>query len=207
MSNKIPYLYLVSGSVDGDDQVGFNISLRCIFKPSYSPHDRKHKRWPQCANQEGTRMGIEVLIINIVLAVPVYFVCRHLFKKLKDSRFRQAGTWVTTILVTPVTYILLVMVLVEVLSYYPERTFDKEVWETDVENRYEIADDLIENGRLMGKSKDEIRDLLGEKEVDFNGDKWTYYIGTPPRLLQIDPDVLEIEFENDKVIKTYIRRT
>jgi hypothetical protein len=114
---------------------------------------------------------------------------------------------VNNIRITPVIYVGLIIGWVSYVSYYPERDFDKEKWRTDIERRYEMTDDLVENGKLIGKTKDEIKELLGQEEVSLDGLRWTYYIGFKPSLFGIDPDVLEIEFKEDKVSKCWIRET
>lgn len=108
---------------------------------------------------------------------------------------------------TPVIYIGFIIGWILIASYYPERDFDQVKWQTDIERRYEMTDDLIDNGKLIGKTKNEIKLLLGQEEASFDGSTWTYYIGFKPSLLGIDPDILVIEFENGKVLKCWTRGT
>ena len=73
--------------------------------------------------------------------------------------------------------------------------------------KYEMTDDLVDNGKLIGKTKEEIIELLGQEDVSLDGSRWTYYLGFKPSLLGIDPDVLEIEFKDGKVSKCWTRET
>ena len=152
-------------------------------------------------------MGLDVIIINLILSIPTFFLCRLIFRKIKDKGVRQVTTWLTTILLTPIIYVGLIVVWVAYVSYYPERDFDKAKWKTDIEKRYEMTDDLVDNGKLIGKTKEEVKELLGQEDVSLDGSRWTYYIGFKPSLFGIDPDVLEIEFKEDKVSKCWTRET
>jgi amino acid transporter len=152
-------------------------------------------------------MGIEVIIINLVLAIPTYFICRLIFKRIEDKGARRLTTWSVTIALTPIVYVGLIFVWFAFASYYPERDFDKEKWKADIEKRYEMTDDLVDNGKLIGKTKEEIKELLGQEDVNLDSSRWTYYIGFKPSIIGIDPDVLEIEFKDNKVSNCWTRGT
>jgi amino acid transporter len=152
-------------------------------------------------------MGIDVIIINLILAIPTFFLCRLIFRKIKDNGTRRLTTWLTTLVLTPIIYVGLIVIWVSYVSYYPERDFDKKKWTADIEKRYEMTDDLVDNGKLIGKTKDEIKELLGQEDVSLDSSRWTYYIGFKPSLFGIDPDVLEIEFKDGKVSKCWTRET
>lgn len=152
-------------------------------------------------------MGFEVIIINLVLAIPTYFMCRLIFKRIKDNGARRLTASLVTIVLTPVIYVGLILAWFAFATYYPERDFDKEKWETDIEKRYEMADDLVDNGKLIGKTREEIKELLGQEEVNLDSSRWTYYIGFKPSIIGIDPDILEVEFKDDKVSKSWTRGT
>ena len=55
---------------------------------------------------------------------------------------------------------------------------------------------------LIGKSKKEVKQLLGEDEnIEENNDYWKYDLGFVPLAGGIDPDMLDIYFQDGKVIK------
>lgn len=116
-------------------------------------------------------------------------------------------TWIATLIFTPLIYVGLVVGWLVSVSYYSVKDFDKEKWNTDIEKRYEMTDDLIDNGKLIGKTKNEIKELLGQEAVSSDSAQWTYYIGFKPGPFAIDPDVLEVEFKNGKVLKCWTRGT
>ena len=144
-----------------------------------------------------------MVIENLILAIPIYFICRLVFRSIKNKGVKQLVTLITTIVITPVVYAGLYVAWFAFVTYYPERDFDKEKWKTDIEKRYEMTDDLVDNEKLIGKTKEEIKELLGQEEVSMDSSRWTYYIGFKPGIVEIDPDVLQIEFKNGKVSKCW----
>jgi hypothetical protein len=147
-------------------------------------------------------ISIEVYFILILLGIPTFFFWRWLFKKyIQADKTRKIAVWVATIILTPVIYISIVMLYVFSVSYYPTHDFDKRRWLTDEDNRYELSDDLIKSKMLIGKTKNEVRLLLGnETENQDSVNTWYYGLGYRPGLFNIDPSYLEIEFQNNKVL-------
>ena len=48
---------------------------------------------------------------------------------------------------------------------------------------------------------DEVKHLLGDEYQESGRDRWSYYLGFRPQLFGIDPDYLDIDFKNGRVIK------
>ncbi|WP_051054266.1 hypothetical protein [Fibrella aestuarina] len=150
--------------------------------------------------------SIEVYFILLSLGLPTFFLWRWLVSKfIKDQRIRTIATWVITILTTPMLYVGLVMLLLFSLSYHPTYSFDQEKWFANKRKRYELSEDIIERKMLLGKTKSEVRQLLGDEGNTNESDHWTYQLGMRPGLTILDPDVLAIEFSNGKVssVKQY----
>ncbi len=147
-------------------------------------------------------LSIEVYFILIILGIPTFFFWRWLFKKyIRVDSTRKISIWIATIILTPLIYVGIVMFIIFCISYYPSHGFDRQKWLTDKEKRYELSEDLIKSKILIGKSKAEVRQLLGD-ETD-NQDKfdiWDFGLGYRPELFNIDPDYLQIEFKNNKVL-------
>jgi hypothetical protein len=147
-------------------------------------------------------VSIEVYFILLFLGIPTYFFCRWLLKKfIPVDKTRKKATWVATILITPLIYAAIVMLWILSISYYPSYDFDQQKWRDDVEKRYEISEDLIDSGVLIGKSMEEVKQLLGDDYQQTGKDRWSYYLGFRPQLFGIDPDYLDIDFKNGRVIK------
>ena len=87
------------------------------------------------------------------------------------------------------------------MSYHPTHDFDKQKWFADKEKRYELSEDIIDSKMLIGKTKSEVRQLLGDEGNTDESDYWNYYLGFRPGFANIDPDVLDIEFKDGKVVK------
>ena len=96
-----------------------------------------------------------------------------------------------------------------VKSYdYPKRDFNKDDWDKYIDARFTMTEFIINNRILIGKTREEVIDILGtphEYYVRENG--IYYYIGFKPRFINIDPYLLGIIFENDIVINVYEYRT
>jgi hypothetical protein len=153
-------------------------------------------------------MGIEVYIINVLLAIPIFFSCRFIFKKfIKDTQSRRVATWITTLVLTPLLYIGLIILWVSAVTYYPAKKFHSENWKSNQEKRYEMTKDLLESRILMGKTKDQVVALLGLEDNAIESDKWVYDVGFRPSMFGIDPDILEIEFKAGIVTKCWVRET
>ncbi|MEO6980177.1 MAG: hypothetical protein ABI113_17430 [Mucilaginibacter sp.] len=86
------------------------------------------------------------------------------------------------------------------MNYYPKRDFDKSAWLKNKDVRYEYSDDIIDSKMLIGKSKNEVRKILGDVGNAEDSNDWFYDLGFRPELLNIDPDSMEITFKNNKVV-------
>lgn len=153
-------------------------------------------------------VSIEVYFILFVLCFPTFFLWRWLLKKfIKVDRIRKIASWVATLIATPLIYIGMIVLLFFSMSYYPKHDFDKEKWFTDEEKRYEMSDDIIESNMLIGKTKTEIQQILGDGYNTEQSDDWYYNLGYRPGFANIDTDVLYIEFKNCKVIRVEQHKT
>jgi hypothetical protein len=147
-------------------------------------------------------VGIEVYFILLALGIPTFFIWRWLFKKIiKVDKTRKIATWTATLIATPLIYIGIIMLWLFSISYYPTHDFDQEKWFANKETRYELSEDIIESEMLIGKTKSEVRQILGDEGNTDESNNWNYYLGFRPGFVIIDPDVLDIEFKDGKVVK------
>lgn len=93
------------------------------------------------------------------------------------------------------------------MTYYPNIDFDKQKWEENQEKRYKMSKNIIKSEMLIGKTKEEVIELLGEDYHTYDDDHIAYDLGFVPELFNIDPDVLDIYFGNGIVIKVEQHRT
>ncbi|MEP0986548.1 hypothetical protein [Ekhidna sp.] len=147
--------------------------------------------------------SIEVFIINLVLVIPTFFLIRWLTNKIfkSNNKLRNIVPWIGTIVLVPIIYFSFVFIWIFSISYYPDRTFDKTTWEQKPYERYELTEDIIESELLIGLNKDEVTELLGNYDYTYDENHWAYGIGFVPGIMNIDPSVLDIYFENERVIK------
>jgi hypothetical protein len=150
----------------------------------------------------------EEYFVIAFLTVSCFFLWRRLLSKKSKSR---SGVALLTGLVALCTVLLVYfaafLVWVSVVSYYPRNAFNQSVWFANKKKRYEFSADLIESRRLIGKTKSQVKQLLGDEQNNESSDNWTYYLGYKPSLFGIDPDVLDIRFEHGRVVEVSQRET
>lgn len=148
-------------------------------------------------------MSIEVPIIVLILAFPIYFLSKRILKKWNfgNEKNRKYLAIIPSIVLSPIVYIGLIYLWIFSISYYPTNDFDKQTWESIPEERYKMSEDIIESKMLIGKTKQEIVELLGNDFYSYSENHIAYGLGFVPGLFNIDPDVLDIYFENGKVTK------
>ncbi|MCO5945661.1 hypothetical protein [Mucilaginibacter flavidus] len=145
--------------------------------------------------------SIEVYFILAILGLPVFFIWRRIFKNRDmQSRTKRIITWIATIVSTPILYVGIMLLIFMAMEYYPKHDFDRSAWVNDKDERYEYSDDIIDSKMLIGKSKAEVRKILGDDGNVNDSNDWYYSLGFRPELFNIDPDSMEITFKNNKVI-------
>ncbi|MCL2346660.1 MAG: hypothetical protein FWC50_00215 [Planctomycetaceae bacterium] len=156
-------------------------------------------------------MSLENLIINLIIATPIYFLSKFFLKKanLGNDKNRKYIAVLSTVIISPIINFLLVLSFIFYMTYYPTEPFDQQKWETNIEKRYTMSEDVIKSKMLIGKTKEEVVKLLGKEctNCDDEGEHISYHLGLVPGIANIDPDILEIYFENGKVVKVSQRRT
>ncbi|SFC61375.1 hypothetical protein SAMN04487891_11528 [Flagellimonas taeanensis] len=147
-------------------------------------------------------MSPEVPIIILILAVPSYFVCSWVIRKFKigHERNRRQIAIISALLLSPFVYVSLIIIWVFSASYYTSNDFDKTEWDSNVEERYRMAEDIIDNKMLIGKTRSDVIQILGSKYSNNNEDYLSYELGIKPGLFNIDPDYLYIKFKNEIVL-------
>jgi uncharacterized membrane protein len=148
-------------------------------------------------------MSPEVPIIILIIAIPIYFLSKFILKKLKlgSEKNRKYIAIVPAVFFSPIIYALLIISWIFCVSYYPKDRFSKQKWETNIEERYTMSKNIIKSEILIGKTKEEVIELLGNEYTNYSEDHMGYYLGFVPRLFNIDPDYLDIYFENGKVVR------
>lgn len=152
---------------------------------------------------------IEPLVI-FSKCILIFFIIRKIVSEFIHGKMK---IWIVSLILTPVVYcITFGIAFYFIFLYYPNRNFDKTEWNNNIKKRYEYTQKIIQNKMLIGKTKQEVLNLLGNKNIDsttemisYNKDQWYYDIGNVPGLGNIDPNVLIVQFMGGKVI--YVSQT
>lgn len=154
-------------------------------------------------------MSLEILLIIFIIAIPTYFFCKWMMDRLSvgNKEKRRFLALIPTVVLSPLLYVGLILIWIFTVSYYPSNKFDKLQWDTNTEERYKMSEDIIESKMLLGKTKPEIVTLLGDEYYSYSENHIAYTLGFVPGLITIDPDVLDIYFENGVVTKVGQHRT
>jgi hypothetical protein len=151
-------------------------------------------------------MGIllsSILLITVFVLSIFYFLFR---------KFNNGGTplsnlyyWIASFLSIPIVCAGGIYLWFLTTSSFTPQPFDSKKWSENADERYLYVDDLIENKKLIGLSKNEVGLLLSD--VDYEDDSiMQFYIGYSPKtFLNLDPDWLIIELEDQKASEVYTR--
>lgn len=144
-----------------------------------------------------------IISLIILLLIIFYFLSKWVLKRfnLGNNKNRKYVAIIPAILLGLITYIGFIIIWILYTSYYPHENFSKDKWDTNIEERYTMSEDIIKSNILIGKTKDEIIILLGDDYYEYNSHHIGYYLGFVPQVMGIDPDILDIYFKDDKVIK------
>lgn len=152
--------------------------------------------------------SIEVYLIQIVIAIPLFFSWKRIFKnKLKANSTRRIITWAATIISTPIIYTGFIWLFIYGITYSPSKSFNKASWLTHKSTRYEMAGDLIYSKQLIGLDTIQVKEILGVPTsinvIDSSGNhirNWSYDMGSGGGGLGFLFHNLLVKFENEKVV-------
>lgn len=124
-------------------------------------------------------MSPEVPIIILILAILTYFFCKWVMKKLKvgSERNRKFLALIPTAILSPVIYVGLIMIWIFSISYYPTNEFDQSKWNSNIEERYKMSEHIIESEMLIGKTREEVIQILGTDFSSNNESRIMYELG------------------------------
>ena len=108
-------------------------------------------------------MTHEVPVLILILAIPVYFLTKWILMKLKlgSEKNRKYLAIIPTIILSAFLYVGIIMIWIFSVSYYPKTDFNKQVLIDNKEDRYKMSNDIIKNEKLIGKTKEQVIEILG----------------------------------------------
>ena len=150
------------------------------------------------------------MIITPILVVflVIVFSLTFLFVNTIDKR-----KWITiplSLILTPFLYFYAFYPMLNIFSnYHHQKYFNSELFIEKPSFRYEMYDNIEETDTLLGKSKDNVIDILGPHEWltwdfekdDFNENSWNYGMGIWPGAFNSKSEVMQVIFKDNKVIK------
>jgi len=144
----------------------------------------------------------------IVSSISLYFFILFFLKKrnIGSTRNRKFIALAPTIIMLPVIFLSFIFISFAAMSYYPREKFDQIKWQENIEERYRMSNYIIENDILIGKTREQIIELLGNDFYEW-GNSIGYNLGIVPGIIGMSPDILVVYFENNLVIQVKQIRT
>ncbi|RBP33094.1 hypothetical protein DFR65_102430 [Oceanihabitans sediminis] len=145
----------------------------------------------------------------LILALPLYFLSKWGLNKLylgKEEN-RKYIAMVPTLFLSSILYVAVVYLWFFSISYYPNNDFNQQIWDENTTERYKISQDIFDSKMLIGKTKEEVIDLLGQDFYSYNVNHIAYNLGFVPGLFSMDPDVLDVYIEKGIVVKVSQHQT
>lgn len=149
-----------------------------------------------------------ILSITLVVFLLIVFVLVFLFVNTIDKR--KWLTFIISVIATPFIYFYGFYPMVNIFSsYHHEKYFDSSSWKGSSDLRYEMSDDLVASKELIGRTKEDVRMLLGTYEWlswndaihDKDPNYWNYGLGIEPGAMNDMKDNMLITFKNNRVAK------
>lgn len=147
-----------------------------------------------------------ILSVTLVVFLLIVFVLVFLFVNTIDKR--KWLTFIISVIVTPFVYFYGFYPMVNIFSsYHHEKYFDSSSWKSSPSLRYEMSDDLVASKELIGRSKEDVKSLLGTYEWlswndsihDKDPNYWNYGLGIEPGAMNDQKDNILIVFKNNRV--------
>ena len=153
-----------------------------------------------------------ILTPALVIILIIIFILVWLFTNTIDKR--KWLSFLISLALTPPVYFYVFYPLLNIFSsYHHEKHFDAEAWTEKPAYRYEMSNQITNKNLFLGKSKKEVKAILGTSEwygwddsIKANSpDKWNYNLGYKPGAFNMMQECLELEFKNNTVasIKQY----
>ncbi|MCX6833683.1 MAG: hypothetical protein NTW07_00875, partial [candidate division Zixibacteria bacterium] len=151
-------------------------------------------------------------LIWIVWAGIVFAVVFGIYKKITGQAYplKKPTFWVAWLIATPISYVAAVFIAIAVVTHTPSQRFSTEFWSANKQRRTEVIDDLVDSRRLVGLTRTEVVELLGEPIADcqyFAASKsdMVYNLGLERGLYRIDDEWLLVWLKDSVVVRYEVR--
>ncbi|AND25515.1 hypothetical protein P4493_24140 [Bacillus thuringiensis] len=143
--------------------------------------------------------SIFVVFIPFVLLVMVQRVILYASKNRNEEKKQMSG-----VLIVALIPLIVCTVQLSVNEYTSK--FNQNRWLNHAEKRIHMVDDLLQKYKLIGKSNEEITQLLGASTDTRSGEEGVitlYYLGTERGFIPIDSEQLVFQFDRDGKVMEY----
>lgn len=148
-----------------------------------------------------------ILTPLFVIFLIIVFILVWLFANTIDKR--KWLSFLASIVLTPIVYFYVFYPLINIFSnYHHEKHFDNEAWKDKPALRYEMSNEMVQKDLFLGKTKTEVKAILGKPEwfgwddsIKANSqNKWNYNLGYKPGAFNMNQECLELVFKDNKAI-------
>ena len=143
--------------------------------------------------------SIFVVFIPFVLLVMVQRVILYASKNRNEEKKQMSG-----VLIVALIPLIVCTVQLSVNEYTSK--FNQNRWLNHAKKRIHMVDDLLQKYKLIGKSNEEITQLLGASMDTRSGEEGVitlYYLGTERGFIPIDSEQLVFQFDRDGKVMEY----
>ena len=143
----------------------------------------------------------------LVIIILLYLIINWIVGKfIKKGISKTIITTVSSIILTPIVYSLFVAIFLSFIfyEYHPELKFNSIEWSENKKDRHHMRKDLIESKLLIGKTKNEIVEILGKpannSKIEIDTLKnWNYSMGIEGHGMGWKFHNLDLYFKNEKI--------
>ncbi|MGG0256019.1 hypothetical protein ABEY61_14970 [Bacillus toyonensis] len=143
--------------------------------------------------------SIFVVVMPFILLVMI----QRVILRASTSRNKEKKQMLRVMIVGIIT---LIVCAVQLSMNEYTSNFNRDRWLNDEEKRVHMVDDFMRKYKLIGKSNEEITQLLGtptETRNEEEGVITLYYLGTERGFIPIDSEQLIFQFDRDGRVLTY----
>ncbi|PEC23123.1 hypothetical protein [Bacillus cereus] len=147
--------------------------------------------------------SVFVVVMPFVLLVVIQKCISHVSTSRNKEKKQMLGVLIVALIP------LIVCTIQLGVNEYTSK-FNQRRWLNDVDKRVHMVDDLMQKYKLIGKSNEEITQLLGtptETRNEEEGVIISYYLGAERGFIPIDSEQLVLQFDRDgRVLKYKVQR-
>ena len=143
--------------------------------------------------------SIFVVFIPFVLLVMIQRAILYVSKNRNEEKKQMLGGLI-------VALIPLIVCTVQLSVNEYTSKFNQNRWINHADKRVHMVDDLLQKYKLIGKSNEEITQLLGAPTETRSGGEGVitlYYLGTERGFIPIDSEQLILQFDRDGKVMEY----